>query len=166
MDIFWNCLTFKTDILLNWLCMFISDKAVWNSLKFEQLNVTFYWILRFRTPSPQYLVLEFADTRSCLNVLKKSLNFTLPDMYGFVLTGINGVTAKEGALRHIGIFGVGAPVSCCHCLTEIFILNIYRNVLENSVSVTITVSNTTNKNNFCFIWDGITKSVVDGGFII
>jgi hypothetical protein len=61
LDIFWNCLTFKTDILLNWFCMFISDKAVWNSLKlrFEQLNVRFYWFL---TPFLQYLVLEFADT--------------------------------------------------------------------------------------------------------
>ena len=60
MDIFWNCLTFKTDILLNWFCMFISDKAVGNSLKlrFEQFNVTFYLFL---TPSLRYLVLEFAD---------------------------------------------------------------------------------------------------------
>jgi hypothetical protein len=47
LDIFWNCLTFKTDILLDWFCMFISDhgsdKAVWNSLKlrFEQFNVRF-----------------------------------------------------------------------------------------------------------------------------
>jgi hypothetical protein len=60
MDIFWNSLTFKTDILLNWFCMFISHKAVWNSLKFrfEQFNVTFYLFL---TPFLQYLVLELHD---------------------------------------------------------------------------------------------------------
>jgi hypothetical protein len=51
----------KTDILLIWFCMIISDKAVWNSLnlRFEQFNVTLYWFL---TPSFQCLVLEFADT--------------------------------------------------------------------------------------------------------
>ena len=61
LDIFWNCLTFKTDILLNWFCMFISDKAVWNSLKlpFDNFNVRFYWFL---TPFDQYVVLAFADT--------------------------------------------------------------------------------------------------------
>ena len=31
----------------------------------------------------------------------------------------SGVTEVEGALR---IFGVGAPVDCCHCLTEILYL--------------------------------------------
>ena len=57
----------KTDILLNWFCMFISDEAVWNSLKlrFGQFNVRFYWFL---TPFLQYLVFEF---------LEKSLNSTL-----------------------------------------------------------------------------------------
>jgi hypothetical protein len=62
LDIFWNCLTFKTDILLNWFCMFISDKAVWNSLKlrFEKFNfMRFYWLL---IPFLQYLVLEYTDT--------------------------------------------------------------------------------------------------------
>jgi hypothetical protein len=57
LDIFWNCLTFKTDILLNWFCMFISDLFI--KLRFEQFNVRFCWFL---TPSLQYLVLEFADT--------------------------------------------------------------------------------------------------------
>jgi hypothetical protein len=67
MDIFWNCLTFKTDILLHWFCMFISDKAVWNSVKlrFEQFNVRFYWFL---TPSLQYLVLKFADTWASMSL--------------------------------------------------------------------------------------------------
>ena len=57
MNVFWNCLTFKTDILLNWFCMFISDLII--KLRFEQFNVRFCWFL---TPSLQYLVLEFADT--------------------------------------------------------------------------------------------------------
>ena len=38
---------------------------------------------------------------------------------------VSGVTEVEGAL---GIFGVGAPVDCCHCLTKI--LYLYR--LENT----------------------------------
>ena len=61
LNICWNCLTFKTDILLNLFCICISDKAVWNSLKlpFEQFNVRFYW---FPPPFLQYLTLEFANT--------------------------------------------------------------------------------------------------------
>jgi hypothetical protein len=53
-EIVWHS---KTDILLNWFCVFISDLII--KLRFEQFNVRFYWFL---TPSLQYLVLEFADT--------------------------------------------------------------------------------------------------------
>jgi hypothetical protein len=34
------------------------------------------------------------------------------------LDAVSGITEEEGTL---GIFGVGAPVDCCHCLTEILL---------------------------------------------
>jgi hypothetical protein len=51
----------RTLCWIDFACMFISDKAVWNSLKlrFEEFNVRFY---SFLTTFLQYLVLEFADT--------------------------------------------------------------------------------------------------------
>ena len=71
LDIFWNCLTFRTDILLNWFYMLISDL----------IKVTFWTIQR------QILLISrnaFSSVFSpwicwymALNVLEKSLNLTL-----------------------------------------------------------------------------------------
>jgi hypothetical protein len=82
MDILWNCLTFKTDILLNWFCMFISDKAVWNSLKL------LFWTIQRQIlliSNPFSLVFSawicWYMALNQLNVHEKSLNLTLPNMY-------------------------------------------------------------------------------------
>jgi hypothetical protein len=82
MDILWNCLTFKTDILLNWFRMFISDKAVWNSLKL------LFWTIQRQIlliSNPFSLVFSawicWYMALNQLNVHEKSLNLTLPNMY-------------------------------------------------------------------------------------
>jgi hypothetical protein len=68
---------------------------------------------------------------------------------------------RGGPLWCGGIFDVGDPVDCCHCLTEI--LYLYWILIECSGTHV-----TNDKNNFCFICDGIKESatVADGSFVI
>ena len=62
---------------------------------------------------------------------------------------VSGVTEEEGAFRHV--WCGGAPVDCCHCLTEILYLYDIELIYGcsgkfrvYSITKTITVSNTCN----------------------
>jgi hypothetical protein len=65
--------------LLNWFWMFISDKAVWNSLKFA------FWTIQRQILLISNALSSVFSPWICwymaLNVLGKSLNLTLPHMY-------------------------------------------------------------------------------------
>jgi hypothetical protein len=93
--------------------MFISDKAVWNSLKlhFEQFIIRVYWFL---TPFLQYLVLEFADTWPWMSLKSPwiwiFLACTNPDSSNLIVYLLQSDSLSTYCSRLL------ISLSCCHVL--------------------------------------------------